>query len=68
VNLIAGKEVVPELIQHNLNKESLENHLRKLLEGKHRDNMLQSFEHIIELLGLHGASEKAADLIINEVK
>lgn len=64
VNLIADREVVKELIQHNLNGDALKTELAKILETENRKDMLNDYKFIREKLGGHGASERAADNII----
>lgn len=68
VNLIMDKMVVTELIQKDFNKKNLSNELKAILSGTKRDQMLEDYEVLIEKLGTHGASDKAAELIISEVK
>jgi lipid-A-disaccharide synthase len=68
VNLIAGHEVVPELIQHNFTPQRLAAKAEQLLsashEGKNRvEKMTQGLEEVRRLLGPPGAVERAADEI-----
>ena len=65
VNLIMDKEVVKELIQSQLNAENLVDELQKILEGPKRDKMLQDYELLREKLGGKGASNHAAEIIVN---
>lgn len=67
VNLIMDKEVVKELIQDELNAKNLKNELQKLLEPKHRDEILISYNSLELKLGGVGASQKTAQLIINSL-
>lgn len=67
VNLIMGKEVVKELIQNNLNTKNLKAELKKILDGAHRDAILETYESLEKKLGGAGASEKTAELIIENV-
>ena len=67
-NLLADKEVVPEFIQHEAKPDSIANTVRSLLEDANaRDRMISDFEPIIGKLGRGGASEKAAQTIIQEL-
>lgn len=68
VNLIMDKEVVKELIQGELNTKNLKLELHKILEGKHRETMLNNFNLLEEKLGGIGASEKTAQLIVSRIK
>lgn len=65
VNLILNKEVVKELIQENLNEKNLTSELKNILEGENRNNMLKSYNELINKLGNKGASEKTALKIFN---
>ncbi len=65
VNLIMNREVVTELIQKELNTENLIRELNSILNGDRRDQMLLNFEKLRGILGGKGASDEAADLIVN---
>ncbi len=65
VNLIMDKEVVKELIQKELNTENLVAEFKEHFDGKKRDEMLNNFELLREKLGGKGASEHAAEIIVN---
>ena len=67
-NLLADKEVVPEFIQHEAKPEPIANTVRSLMEDANaRDRMISDFDSIIGKLGRGGASEKAAQTIIQEL-
>jgi lipid-A-disaccharide synthase len=68
VNLIAGRAVVPELIQHDFTPQRVAEEVEKLLsateEGKNRvEAMNRGLEEVRRLLGPPGAVERAADEI-----
>lgn len=64
VNLIAGKRVVPELVQKDFTAESLSKEALRLLDSPDaRAEMRQGLAIIREKLGPPGAIERAADLI-----
>ncbi len=68
VNLIAGRAVVPELIQNDFTSQRLAAEVEKLLsssqEGKNRvETMCRGLEDVRRLLGPPGAVERAADEI-----
>ena len=65
VNLIMDREVVPELIQNDLKPEILARKLSAITEGPVRDKQLSSYKELREKLGGKGASQKAAELIVN---
>ena len=64
VNLIMDKEIVRELIQHDLNEAEVKAELTKLLTSSHRENMQLAYKELREKLGNSGASERAAELIV----
>jgi lipid-A-disaccharide synthase len=62
-NLIAGKRVVPELIQHDFTAANIVQHLRQLLpDGPTRQSMMKELEAIREALQAHPAAAEARDL------
>ncbi|KEY18419.1 lipid-A-disaccharide synthase [Kaistella antarctica] len=65
VNLIMDKEIVTELIQSDLNTKKLVKELNAILEGKGRDEMLSGFKQLRAKLGGKGASDEAAEIIVN---
>jgi lipid-A-disaccharide synthase len=66
VNLIMDREVVKELIQHDLNPANLVTELKKITDEKiARENMLDDYSQLREKLGGSGASEKTARLILS---
>lgn len=69
VNLIVGREVVKELLQYNLTKENLTDELTKITINQHtRENQLDGYIEIRNILGEKGASERAGMLMVNEVR
>ncbi len=72
VNLIAGKKVVPELVQKDFTPERLANEAIRLLDSPEaRAEMRRGLVDIREKLGPPGAVERAADLIaamLNQTK
>jgi lipid-A-disaccharide synthase len=68
VNLIMEKPVVEELIQSALNEERLKLSLNDILNEDKRNVMLAEFQILRGKLGDEGASEKAAALIVKQVK
>ncbi len=64
VNLLAGKPVVPELIQKEFDAASLAARIETLLDDKKvRDQMIQGLREVKDRLGPPGAIERAADAI-----
>lgn len=64
VNLIMDKEIVTELIQHDLNYPNLKRELSLILEGEHRLKMLSEFNQLRNKLGGSGASQVTAQKIV----
>ena len=63
VNLIAGRRVVPELIQDQFTPEAVVEEVRKLLESPPaRDEMKADLAEVRTKLGPGGAIERAADI------
>ncbi len=68
-NLLAGKEVVPEFIQHEAKPEAIVDALQPLMEDSPaRDRMISDFDAITSKLGGAGASERAACAILDELQ
>lgn len=70
VNLIAGEEVVPELVQHDFTAENVCSRVKEILrEGPARQRMLQGLEAVKTKLRApnslgNGAADRAAEIII----
>jgi lipid-A-disaccharide synthase len=61
VNLIAEKKVVPELLQHEVNAETITANILPLLDdGPARRDMLSGLELVRARLGTPGASARVA--------
>jgi lipid-A-disaccharide synthase len=80
-NLIAGKPVVPELIQHDFTATNIVQHLSPLLpDGPVRESMMMELEAIREALHVHAvdqpsqteaaqsAIERVAAIVVKEVE
>jgi lipid-A-disaccharide synthase len=66
VNLIAGREVVKELIQKNLTREHLHSEVNRLINDEvYRQRILSDYAVVRNILGNEPASEKAAELMYN---
>ncbi len=66
VNLIAEKEIVPELLQDEVTPEVICNHLDQLLTGEsHLNQMKDGLKQVRDKLGSPGASARAADLALS---
>lgn len=60
VNLIAGKEVVKELVADTMTVPNMQKELDAVLQGEGRKRMLEEYDRMITILGPAGASAKAA--------
>jgi lipid-A-disaccharide synthase len=72
VNLIAGEEVVPELVQQKFTAENVAKELNKIIsEGEERSRMIQQLAAVKARLGGSGGgvhpSEMAAEFILQEI-
>jgi lipid-A-disaccharide synthase len=68
-NLLAGKEVVPEFIQHEAKPGAIVKAVRLLIKkSPARDRMISDFDAIISKLDGTGASERAAQTILEELR
>ena len=69
VNLVAGREVVRELVAADMTIENVKSELGKILiDGEERTTMLKEYDRMLEILGEAGASERAADKIVGLLK
>ncbi len=65
VNLVAGREVVPELVADQMTIATCRRHLADILPGGHkREAQLQGYEDVACRLGAPGAPQRAATLIL----
>lgn len=64
VNIIAGKEVVPELIQHEATaKNIMEQSKRILYDERYRESMISSFKQIRERFSGRQPSQRVAEIV-----
>lgn len=70
VNLIAGNEVVKELVAADMTERNVKEELGKLLPAgsKERAAMLNEYSRMMDILGKPGASERAARKIVSMLK
>ena len=64
VNLIAGHEVVPELVANGLSADSIHSHLTAILYGPAREKMLRGYKEVEKRLGKDSAPGNAADIML----
>ena len=69
VNLVLDREVVKELIQNEMTEENIVEELNQLLQdGNRQRELLEDYDELHERLGSAGASAKAAEVIIAELR
>jgi len=67
-NVIAGRSVIPEFIQHDAKPEPIAKAVFRLMtDTSVRERMLTDFDEIIGSLGTGGASDRAAATIMAEL-
>jgi|MTBAKSStandDraft_1061840.scaffolds.fasta_scaffold13250_6 lipid-A-disaccharide synthase len=68
VNLIAGRSVIPELLQDEVTAENIAGRLEPLLrEGRERTRMRQGLDEVRNKLGCPGASGRAAAIALRMI-
>lgn len=69
VNLVIGKKIVEELVADGMTVNNIKSQLKKILPGgEERNNMLASYDEMLKILGNAGASERAAEEMIKELR
>lgn len=68
VNVVAGRPLCPELIQHAATPEALASAMIPLIEDTpERGAMMVGLEDVRQLLGQGGAAERAGEILLQEV-
>lgn len=65
VNLIAGKKVVEELIQNDVNENRLVTELQNILQPETQNRIRTDYEVLYKLLGNSGSSQRMAEDLLN---
>jgi lipid-A-disaccharide synthase len=68
VNLIAGKEVVKELLQYNIEQDLRTEMLRILNDADYRKKMITEYEDLSLSVGTSGTSQRIADAMIKRMQ
>lgn len=68
VNLIMNRGVVRELIQEDCNTNEIIITLKDIISGNVRENMLNDYQELAKKMGLPGASERTAKLVLQYLK
>lgn len=67
-NVLAGREIVPEFLQHEARPKAIARVLGPLMtDSAARERMISEFDAIVDKLGETGASAKAAEAILREL-
>ena len=67
VNLVAGREVVRELVAESFSVSNIRTELMKILDGEAREHMLSGYKEVSRALGDKKAPENAAKQIIESL-
>ncbi|MED5269219.1 MAG: lipid-A-disaccharide synthase [Bacteroidota bacterium] len=65
VNLILNNKVVDELVQGDLNSNSLKNSIYKILNKDSKSKLINSYNDLINMLSKENPSKRTAEIIIN---
>lgn len=68
VNLILGRPLLAELIQHQCTKQSVQDALQAILDGPQRATILEGYQQLRQQLGNSGASSRVAKSIFMELQ
>jgi len=68
VNIVAGRGVVPELLQHHVTGPRIAQEVRRLLEPENRRRVREDLAAVKAKLGEPGASRRAAEAIMSTLK
>lgn len=68
VNIVAGKQVCPEFIQHKATPRALAAAVKPFLEpGPERERVVRELDEVNAALGAGGAAERAARMVLEEM-
>ena len=68
VNLVAGREVVKELVAETFSVANIRTELAKILDGEDRQQMLEGYKEISRALGNEKAPDNAARQILEKLR
>lgn len=68
VNLVAGREVVRELVAESFSVANIRSELAKILDDKVREQMLEGYKEVWRALGNEKAPDNAARMMIDKLK
>jgi lipid-A-disaccharide synthase len=67
VNIIAGKKIVPELLQSDVNGVRIATEVRRLIDPAENERVRRELAEVTRKLGAPGASRRAAEAIMSSV-
>ncbi|HLJ75221.1 MAG TPA: lipid-A-disaccharide synthase, partial [Thermoanaerobaculia bacterium] len=67
VNIIAGKKIVPELLQSDVNGVRIASEVRRLIDPAENGRVRRELAEVTRKLGAPGASRRAAEAIMSSV-
>ena len=66
VNLVAGRQIVPEFIQHEASAENISHHVLRILSDENAlSEMRYHLRRVAQSLGTPGASDRAAEVALS---
>jgi lipid-A-disaccharide synthase len=68
INIVAGQEVVPELVQDDVNPERIAAEARKLLEPENYARLAGELAAVRSKLGDAGAARRAAEVVMSVIQ
>jgi lipid-A-disaccharide synthase len=68
INIIAGRQVVPELLQHDVNGERIAQTVRAMIAPAEYERVRRELAEVREKLGAPGASRRAAEVIMRALR
>ena len=68
VNLVAGREVVRELVAESFSVANIRTELAKILDGEARQQMLEGYKEVSRALGEEKAPDNAAMLMVSKLR
>ena len=67
-NLLAGREIVPEYIQHHARPAAVAGAVTRLLDRpQERATMIEEFDRVVTQLGEGAASDEAAKVVLSTI-
>jgi lipid-A-disaccharide synthase len=68
-NILAGRQIVPEFIQHEAKPEWIADVVWKIYSSREaRDSMLEEMDRVVESLGETGAARRPAEVVLRELQ